>query len=163
MAGIIYFAILLCSIAFAIVAVYICVLLRRISKSMKAAGRTLEQVEQQLQQVSPQLSESLRETSTLVDDVNEKVKATDSLFDTVGNLGMSVNTVNEVYKEKRKQTSDEEIFEKAKPFIEGIKWSEALMQIYYKWRRDKPSTETQLVVQDEETSIIPLNQTGKEG
>src|SRR5699024_3733997 len=162
MEGIIYFAILLCSIAFAIIAIYISLLLKRVSDSMKTVGNTFEKVEKQLRHITPQLKESLSETGKLIYDANEKLEATDTLFDTVENLGTSVHSINKVYTTKRSRTSDEEIFKRAQPFIEGIKWSEAAVQLYSKWKRKKSSQETQLA-KKEETNVIPLNQTRKEG
>jgi len=55
----------------------------------KSLGTTLKEVEQKLQYITPQLSSSIRETSKLVDDTGEKMKATDSIFDSIDNVGKS--------------------------------------------------------------------------
>src|SRR5699024_8352512 len=116
----------------------------------------------QLRDITPQLKEPLRETGKLIYDANEKLEATDTLFDTVENLGTSVHSINEVYTTKRKKTCDEEIFKQAQPFMQGIKWSEAAIQLHSKRKRKKSSQETRLA-EKEETNVIPLNQIRKEG
>lgn len=163
MQGILSFAIMLLAIGFAIIVFYICYLLIRVSTSVRVLGETANKMEEKLKFITPELKNTIRETDRLVDDMDEKLKATDSVVDTIENVGTSVQTINQVYAAKKKRTSDEEIFKQAKPFIEGIKWSEVAIRLYSKWKTDKPPKETQLVVKNKETNVIPLKQTGKEG
>lgn len=95
----------------------------------------LSAIEKQLQDITPPLKESLREADKLVDDTHNKLKAFDSLVDTLENVGTSVHFMNDVYRIKKKHTSDEDIFKQARPFIEGMKWSEALVQLYTRWKK----------------------------
>jgi len=166
MQGILYFTLMLLAVGFAIIVFYICYLLMRVAATVESVGNTAHEMEEKMKNITPEIENTIKESSDLVDDIYDKIKATDSVVDTVENIGTSVHTVNQVYKIKRDRTSDEEIFEKAKPFIEGIKWSEVATQLYSNWKGDKPSKpskEKQLVVQHEEKDIIPLKQTGKEG
>lgn len=142
MEGIGYFVLFLCSIAFAIIVVYISILLVRVSKSLKSLGYMLESIEKQLQDITPPLKESMREANKLADDTNHKLKAFDSLVDTLENVGTSVHHINDVYQIKKKRTSDEDIFKQARPFIEGMKWSEALVQLYSQWKKKKHRSKT---------------------
>jgi len=163
MQGILYFALMLLAIGFAIIVFYICYLLMRVASTFKSVGKTAHDMEEKMRVITPELQNTMKESSKLVDDIYDKLKATDSVVDTVGNIGTSVHTMNQVYKIKRDRTSDEEIFQKAKPFLEGIKWSEVGTELYSNWKKDEPQEETQLAVQNEETNVIPLKQTGKEG
>ena len=166
MQGILYFTLMLLAVGFAIIVFYICYLLMRVAATVESVGNTAHEMEEKMKNITPEIENTIKESSDLVDDIYDKIKATDSVVDTVENIGTSVHTVNQVYKIKRDRTSDEEIFEKAKPFIEGIKWSEVATQLYSNWKGDKPSKsskERQLVVEHEEKDIIPLKQTGKEG
>jgi len=166
MQGILYFTLMLLAVGFAIIVFYICYLLMRVAATVESVGNTAHEMEEKMKNITPEIENTIKESSNLVDDIYDKIKATDSVVDTVENIGTSVHTVNQVYKIKRDRTSDEEIFEKAKPFIEGIKWSEVATQLYSNWKGDKPSKsskERQLVVEHEEKDIIPLKQTGKEG
>lgn len=161
MEGIIYYALVLGSVAFAVVVIYLCVLLKRVSNSMKTVGQAFEKVEAQLHHITPELKRTLQETGELIDDTEVKLKATDSVVDTIGNLGTSVQTVNKIYEHKKENVSEQEIFEQAKPFIEGIKWSEAIVQVFSNWKRNKPSNETALALKNEKTNVVPLKQTRK--
>src|SRR5699024_12839168 len=107
--------------------------------TFESIGNTAHKMEEKMKNITPEIENTIKESSDLVDDIYDKIKATDSVVDTVENIGTSVHTVNQVYKIKRDRTSDEEIFEKAKPFIEGIKWSEVATKRYSNCKWDKPS------------------------
>lgn len=152
--GIINVGILLCSIAFAIVVIYICFVLKRISNTLGTMGRNLNEVEREMQYITPQLKQSIRETDKLIDDVNDKLKATDSVFDSIENAGVSMQSLNQAYANSVKKLSDDQLQKQSKPFVEGIKWSEAAFYLYSKWKRDNPA---------KNNNRTDVNQTGKEG
>jgi len=154
--GIIYLAILLCSIGFAIATIYLAFILKRITAITKSLGKTLKEVEQQLHYITPQLNVSLKETAKLVDDTGEKLKATDSIFDSIDNVGTSVNTVSALFR-KNADKLDEEQFQR---IAEGIKWSEVVFQVLSKWKK-QPTRNNELMIRPN-TEIVPVN-TGKEG
>ena len=137
--GIISVGILLCSIAFAMVVIYICFILKRISNTLGTMGRNLNEVEKEIQYITPQLKQSIRETDKLIDDVDEKLEATDSVFDSIENTGISLQSLNQAYANSVKQLSDEQLRKQAKPFVVGIKWSVAAFYLYAKWKKDNPA------------------------
>ncbi|MFC4025598.1 DUF948 domain-containing protein [Oceanobacillus longus] len=157
---IIYVGVLLCSIAFAIVVIYISLVLKRLADTMKSLGTSVGELEKELNYITPQLTQTVRETDKLVDDIGEKIRATDSLFDSVEEIGVTVNSLNEVYSQKSKGLSDVELEKKMKPFVGGITWSEAAVQIYSKWKATKRTSKNELMVQ--QTNVVPVN-TGREG
>lgn len=157
---IIYLGILLCSIAFAIVVIYISLVLKRLSNTMRSLGVSLGELEKELGYITPQLTQTIRESDKLVDDIREKIRATDDLFESVEDVGVTVNSLNEVYTEKSKALSDVELERKMKPFVEGITWSEAAVQLYAKWKTAKRKGKNELMVQ--QTEIVPVK-TGREG
>ncbi|NAO99548.1 DUF948 domain-containing protein, partial [Halomonas sp. MG34] len=71
MEGIFYLAILLLSLAFAIVSVYIAIVLKRLSDTIKSMGNTLGEFEKELQYITPPLKETIRETGATIDDIQE--------------------------------------------------------------------------------------------
>ena len=75
---IIYFSILLISIAFAFVVIYLCFVLKRVANTMKSLGSTMIAVEEQIK-YHPQLTETVQGTDKLIEDVEEKMTATDSV------------------------------------------------------------------------------------
>ncbi|PAV27860.1 general stress protein [Virgibacillus profundi] len=156
--GIIYLTCLLLAIAFVIIVIYAALVLKRISDTMRTLGKTLGEVETELQHITPELRKTVQETENIVDDMSDKLKATDSLFDTMENVGVSVNAVNQVYDRNSKKLSDEEFDSKMKPVIEGIKWSEAAFLLYSKWKKQKPTEKNEVMLQDENTNIVPFKQ-----
>lgn len=152
--GIIYVGILFCAIAFAMVVIYICFVLKRVSNTMGTLGETLDEVDKKMQHVTPQLLKTIRETDKLIDDVDDKLKATDSVFDSIENAGVSLQSFNQVYAHSAKQLSDEQFQKKTKPFVESMKWSEAALYLYSKWKKDKPA---------KTNNRTDVNQTEKEG
>ncbi|UJL46591.1 DUF948 domain-containing protein [Virgibacillus sp. NKC19-16] len=158
--GVIYLGILFCSIAFAVVVVYICLVLKRVSTTMEALGTTLGEVEKKFESITPEIKSTVQATEEMVDDMEVKLKATDSLFDTMENVGSSVNSMNHVYKQNREKLTNKEFRRKLTPFIEGIKWSEAAFLLYSKWKKKQQTDKNELMIQDENTEMIPYNQTG---
>lgn len=152
MEGIFYLTILFIAIAFAIVVIYIAVVLHRISKTVKSVGATLEKTEKEVEAMLPEIRETIHHTDTALDDVGEKLKATDDIFETIDNVGISVNTINQWVETNHKNMTDDEMAENTKPFMEGLKWSEAAVQLYSKWKEPESDAEEQVI-----------NQTRKEG
>ncbi|RDW21903.1 DUF948 domain-containing protein [Oceanobacillus arenosus] len=157
---IIYLAILLCAIGFAIAAIYISFVLKRVADVTKTLGTTLKEVEQQLQTITPQLSISIKETAKLVDDTGEKMKATDSIFDSIDNVGKSIYTLTEAYKTSTAKLNDEQFQQSLKPIVEMLKWSEVVSQVFSKWKK-QPSNKNEVMIR-KKADIVPVN-TGNEG
>ncbi|WP_067730360.1 DUF948 domain-containing protein [Oceanobacillus damuensis] len=157
---IIYVGILLCSIAFAIVVIYLSLVLNRVTKTVKSLGTSMGELEKELEYITPQLTQTVRESDKLVDDISEKIRATDSLFDSVEEMGTAVNSLNEVYSKKTKALTNVELEQKMKPFVGGITWSEAAVQLYTKWKTTKRAGKNEVMVQ--KSKGVPAN-TGSEG
>lgn len=158
--GLIYGSILLVAIAFLITVIYICFVLKRVTNTMKSVSKTLSEVEEQVAIITPELSVTLKETDRLMDDVTEKVKATDSAFDSVELLGESIQSANAAFQAGLGNLTDEEMDKKVKPFIEGIRWSEVGVRLYTGWKRKKPIEKNELMIRDEH-EIAKV--TGREG
>ncbi|MFD2627661.1 DUF948 domain-containing protein [Oceanobacillus kapialis] len=163
MEGIFYLAILLLAIAFAIVVTYVAVVLKRLSDNIKSMGKTLGEFEKKLQYITPPLKETIRETGSTIDDIQEKLDATDSVFDTVDHVGTTVNSTNDFIKSNYTKLSDEEMEKKTKPFQEAIRWSEAAYKILNMVKQaKKTSKKHELMVQNKETQLVPINPSGRE-
>lgn len=143
--GIIYVGILFCAIAFAMAVIYICFVLKRVSNTLRTMGRTMGEVDKEVQEITPQLLETIRETDRLIDDVDDKLKATDGIFDSLENTGTSLQSLNQAYASSANQLTDEEFQKKTKPFVESIKWSEAALYLYSKWKKDQPARNSEKV------------------
>ncbi|MFS0749496.1 DUF948 domain-containing protein [Oceanobacillus sp. 1P07AA] len=151
--AVIYVGILFIAIAFAIVACYAAFALSRFSDTMRSLGKSMTELEKEMHYITPQLTESLQEADKLVDDISEKVNATDSVFDHVEDVGTSVQTMNQLYLQQKETLSEAELEKKLQPFITGITWSEAFMQVFKMYRTGKGSS------MNDSTSV----NTGREG
>lgn len=137
--GLIYLSILLIAIAFLIVVVYVSIVMNRLTKTMKSLSTTLSGVEKQVQEMTPQLATTLKEADRLLDDATDKSGATESLFDSVQLLGESLQSANSAIQNSLSSLTEEEMDEKVKPYIKGMKWSEVAVTLYERWRQHKPN------------------------
>ncbi|WP_197046762.1 DUF948 domain-containing protein [Oceanobacillus salinisoli] len=133
--GIIYFGILLCSIAFLIAVIYISIVLKRLADVTRSIGTTLKDVEKQFEYITPQLTDTIKEVHKTVDEMSGNIEATESLFDSVENVGQSINSINETYNSYKDKLTNEQFQKQLRPAIEGIKWGEAVSQIFKKWKK----------------------------
>lgn len=124
--------ILLCSIAFAIVVIYLSFMLKRVADVTRTLGTSVKFAEQQILEVLPELHQTLRETRVTVDELETHVHTADQLVDTVHNAGKSMQHLNEAYSQYRQSVSEESFQNQIKSVIEGIKWGEAVNQVVTK-------------------------------
>lgn len=156
----IYISILFVAIAFALVVAYLCFVLKRVSNTMSSLGSTMSDVEKQLTYITPQLTETIQGTDKLIEDVEEKVKATESIFDTVEEFGTSLNSANKAFQNRFGKLTDEEMDRQVKPFIEGIKWSEVAVRLYSSWKENKNNEKHEVIIRDK-NEVAKV--TGREG
>lgn len=145
----IYLSTLFVAIAFALVVGYLCFILKRVTNTMKTLGSTMGEVEKQLTYITPQLTETIRGTGKLIEDVEEKVGATDTVFDSVEEFGISIRSANDAFNNRFGEMTDDEMDQKVKPFIEGIKWSEVGLRLYSNWKENKPSKKNEIMIRDQ--------------
>lgn len=144
----IYLSIIFVAIASVFVIIYLCFILKRVSDTMKSLGTTMSEVEEKLKYITPQLTETVQGTDKLINDVEEKVKATDSLFDSVEEFGKSITSANEALNQRFGKLTDEEMDQKVKPFIEGIKWSEVAVRLYSSYQINKKDKQNEIIIRD---------------
>ncbi|MHA6253461.1 DUF948 domain-containing protein [Oceanobacillus sp. CAU 1775] len=146
----IYLSTILIAVAFAIIVVYLCIVLKRVSNTMKSLSTTIGEVETKMNTITPELLETIQQTDKLVEDVEVKVQATDSLFDSLEDVGTSITSANDAFQNQFGELTDEEMDRKVKPFIEGIRWSEVGVRLYTDYQRNKKEAQN-------------VNVTGREG
>jgi uncharacterized protein YoxC len=156
----IYLSILFVAIAFAIVAGYLCFILKRVSNNMKTLSSTMSEVEDQFKYITPELTNTIRETDKIVDDAEDKVKATDGVFDSLEDVGNSIISANEAFNNRFGKMTDEEMDREVKPFIEGILWSEAGVRLYSSWQENKKAEKNEVIIRNKNEIAEVL---GREG
>ncbi|TQS76168.1 DUF948 domain-containing protein [Ornithinibacillus gellani] len=154
MQGIIYYTILLCAIAFAIVIVYISLLLKRIADSFKTTGKTLHEVERKLEYMTPQIRQTVKEVGSTVDDIRDKVSATDSMFDALEDVGQAVKNADGAVANKLGGISPTDAIRKSKPFLDQVVWMEAARFLFRRWK--KKDAKQELAIQDSNRAIAPI-------
>ncbi|GAA0597255.1 hypothetical protein GCM10009001_11820 [Virgibacillus siamensis] len=143
----VYVGILFFALAFALVTIYMCYVLIRVSKSMKSVGNSLGEVEQKLHYLTPELQDTLQETEKLVDDFNDKLTATDGLFDAMDNTGHAINAGSRLMDKQTKKLPEYDSPQTIERLTEGAKWGEVAFKIFRRWK--KKSVKNELVVQEE--------------
>lgn len=125
----------MCALAFALVVIYISVVLKRVSSTMETLGSTLGDVEKKLQYLTPELRNTVNETEKMVEDLNGKITATDGLFDSLENIGSSLNACNQILYQQTKKLPKYTTPQIMNQLAEGFMWSEVGLKIYNKWKK----------------------------
>ncbi|UUX34375.1 DUF948 domain-containing protein [Fundicoccus culcitae] len=93
---------LIAALAFAVLVVFICLNLSKLSKIMEEIQKTVQHlnstidvVTKDVDNLSIEVEGLLNKANTLVDDVNGKLGKTDPLFTAIGDLGVTVSDLNE--------------------------------------------------------------------
>ncbi len=93
---------LIAAIAFAVLVVFLCINLSKLSKVMsdvqetvKRLNTTIDVVTKDVDNLSIEVEGLLNKGNSLVDDVNQKIRKTDPLFTAIGDVGLTVSDLTE--------------------------------------------------------------------
>lgn len=93
---------IIAAVAFAVLVVFIVLLLRQVSKTVKEVVKTVDQVNQTIailrrdvDGLSVEAQGLLNKSNQLLEDINGKVEMIDPLFEAIGDVGVSVSDVND--------------------------------------------------------------------
>ena len=87
-------ALLIIAIAFAVLVVFLVIVLHKVSKVVEEANRTLKLVSSDVDVLLHQADGIMAKANTLLDDVNGKVATIEPLFTAVADLSESVSDIN---------------------------------------------------------------------
>ena len=87
-------ALLIIAIAFAVLVVFLVIVLHKVSKVVEEANRTVKLVSSDVDVLLHQADGIMTKANTLLDDVNGKVATIDPLFTAVADLSESVSAIN---------------------------------------------------------------------
>ncbi|WP_077324007.1 DUF948 domain-containing protein [Virgibacillus siamensis] len=147
----VYIGILLCALAFALIAIYISYVLFRVSRTMKSLGNSLGDVEQKLNYLTPELRNTLHETEKLVDDFSDKMNATDGLFDAMENTGQSINACSRLLEKQSRKLPEYSSPQTIERLTEGAKWGQVAFKVFRRWK--KQNTKNEIIVQKENLPV----------
>lgn len=151
--NLVYVGVLFCAVAFAIFAIFMSVVLKRASTTMKTLGNTLGNVEEKLNYLTPELRNTVNETEKMVDDLHDKLSATDNLVDSIENIGTSFNTSYQLLDQQTKKLPDYKSSHTINKLTEGFTWGGVTFQLYKRWKYKGGKNE--LAVQNSD-SYLPV-------
>ena len=116
-------AALIAAIAFAVLVVYLCLVLKKLSgvllrlhTTVDKANEAIGVVTKDVDQLSIEVEGLLNKVNTLVDDINGKLEKTDPLFTAIGDVGESVSGIQASTKKVSKSLSSAKLFKSVTPF-----------------------------------------------
>lgn len=130
-------ATLIITIAFAFVCVYIAGLILQVASLLKTVGQTFDQVEHQLDQTIVETEQLIGTIEQSATDVEEKLRATSAVFESLKSVGEASEVMSGTVKEKVKAFANGENLRSATPFIRIIQWSEYSSVLLASWQRGK--------------------------
>ncbi|KXG08861.1 hypothetical protein AT864_02969 [Anoxybacillus sp. P3H1B] len=126
---ILYLSVALVAIAFFILVVYLVKTLKRVQDTLQSLTKTIEGMEKQVNEIGTETSQLLHKTNAVADDVQKKMESLNRLFDTVKQVGATIQTFNDSL---AKQLSSNE-----QKVIQAVQWGNAFLEIWGKWKRRK--------------------------
>ncbi|TRM11206.1 DUF948 domain-containing protein [Lentibacillus cibarius] len=132
----IYIGIFLFAVAFAVVAIFASVALKRAANTMETLGETLSDVEKKMKHITPELQKMLEETGRTADDINDKVAAADGVFDSLNHMGTSISACNQMLHSKTTKLPAFMSPRFMDRLTDTLKWGEVANQVYRKWKKD---------------------------
>ncbi|SFE40144.1 Uncharacterized protein YoxC, contains an MCP-like domain [Lentibacillus persicus] len=130
----VYIGIFMCALAFALVAVYASLVLKRTATMVETLGKTLSEVEQRLHYITPELRKTINETGKTLDELQDKMDAVDSMVMTLENVGVSVKEGGRFMDEQTAKASAYETPKNRRTLIDSFKWADVAYKLYKKMK-----------------------------
>ncbi|GAA0429851.1 DUF948 domain-containing protein [Lentibacillus halophilus] len=128
-----YIAVLIAAVAFAVLVIYTVMTLKSMQRTMMNATQTLENLESQMEGVTTETSELLEKTNKLADDVNQKSEKLNGLFDSAQGIGKTASDLNGSLQKWSDSVSKAAAYDQDKA-SEALKWGNAVVDF---WRKKK--------------------------
>lgn len=132
---------LIAALAFAVLVVFICLNLFKLSKVMtdvretvRRMNSTIDIVTKDVDNLSIEVEGLLNKANTLVDDVNGKLSMTDPLFAAIGDVGVTVSDLNESTKQMTSNLLDGVSKKKKSPIERFVKSTRSVSKVKDKFK-----------------------------
>ncbi|GKV68205.1 hypothetical protein NCCP2716_07030 [Sporosarcina sp. NCCP-2716] len=130
-----HIGVFLIAVSFAVFAVYLCILLTRISGLITTVGHTAKQMESKMENSIHELELTLVEARSSAVDVQVKLDALTSLVETVENAGDTAETAAEGISDLTGRYADEPGLPGTKPFVGAIHIGELAASLFSTWKK----------------------------
>lgn len=135
---ILYLAVAVIAVAFAVLVYFLSQTLRSAQKTMDDVASTLEDVQNQMKGLNEETTELLHRTNLLATDVQKKSANLNSVFDAIHGFGESLNNINtSVQKVTSSIESSGE--ENAGKVAQAVQWGKAAIDLIQRWKHSKKS------------------------
>ncbi|MCO7124881.1 DUF948 domain-containing protein [Sporolactobacillus shoreicorticis] len=137
---ILYLAVAVIAIAFAVLVYFLSQTLRAAQKTMEDVASTLEDVQVQVKGLNDETTELLHRTNLLAVDLQRKSKSLNSVFDAIEGFGESLGTINTSVK-RVTASIESKGFENSGKIAQTMQWSKAVMDLIHRWQNARKSNQ----------------------
>lgn len=130
---IVYISVAVLAVAFAVLVYYVSRTLKSAEKTLNHVASTMEGLEKQLNGITSETAELLHKTNHLADEIGQKTKSFNPFFDSVKDVGESIQSVNRSLRTVSDKVS-RETERQAGQVSQVIQWSQAAIDIWGRWK-----------------------------
>jgi uncharacterized protein YoxC len=135
---ILYLAVAVIAVAFAVLVYFLAQTLSAAQKTMEDAASTLEEVQEQMKGLSEETTELLHRTNLLAVDLQRKSKSLNSVFDAIEGFGESLGTINMSVKRVTASIENKGVEHSGK-IAQGMQWGKAAIDLVHRWQNARRS------------------------
>jgi uncharacterized protein YoxC len=137
---ILYLAVAIIAIAFAVLVYFLSQTLRSAQKTMDDVASTLENVQEQMKGLNEETTELLHRTNLLAVDIQRKSKSLNSIFDAIEGFGQSLGSVNDSFKRVTSSIENKGIEHSGK-IAQTLQWGKAAIDLMHRWQSTRQSNQ----------------------
>ncbi|WP_432355513.1 DUF948 domain-containing protein [Sporosarcina sp. A2] len=136
----VHIGVFLLAVSFAIFAIYLCIVLARISGLLTTTGYTMNRMEDKLDVSIKELELTIVEAKTSTTDVQVKLDALNSVVETAKNLGDTAYTATEGVHGLVESYAKQPDLPGTKPFVGMIQVAEFVTSLFSTWKKAEKVT-----------------------
>lgn len=136
------------AVAFVALTIYVIISLKSVNDSVQQVSRTLEKVQLHVDDVTRETVTMLKSTTQITEDLHNKLKHVDALFESVGEVGEAVNQVTASMKQVSATVTksithgvETSVHKQQKRIDEVIQWTNVAVNVWQKlqaFKSNKP-------------------------
>lgn len=130
---IVYISVAVLAVAFAVLVYYVSRTLKSAERTLNHVASTMEGLEKQLNGITSETAELLHRTNHLADEVGKKTQSFNTFFDSVKDVGESIQSVNRSLRTVSDKVS-RETERQAGQVSQVVQWSQAAIDIWGRWK-----------------------------
>jgi uncharacterized protein YoxC len=137
---ILYLAVAVIAIAFAVLVYFLSQTLSAAQKTMEDVASTLEDVQEQMKGLTEETTELLHRTNGLAVDLQKKSNSLNSVFDAVEGFGQSLGTINTSVK-RVSASIENKGMEQSDKVARTVQWGRAAIDLFNRWQNARKTNQ----------------------